>query len=512
MAHEKRHRPPAVTPGEPATRKIIDSWEPRSTPASLTKLRSTLRFLFSVAANREHAGSSARGKQFQFDRLRLAQIVLGLPLVLVGMIGLAVGVTPVARAADSIGAIPLNDLGGGTYKGFTGGLYPSGSNAIPAAHLTAGMQRRSEIRRLNAAGQPSATGKIAFISVGISNTSQEFCATLGTTKCKSWTFMGQAARDPQVNHNSLRLVNGAQGGADALTWEASTAQNYARLQTRLLDSSLTERQVQVAWVKLANSQAAPYLPDPNADAYVLERRLGNVLRAMKVRYPNLKQVFLSSRTYGGYSGTGPKGDPKAYEMGFAVKWLVKAQIDQINNGGTQVDPRAGNLNYNSGAAPWIAWGPYLWADGINPRSDGLTWQRSDFQDDGIHPSASGETKVANMLMTFFKTSQLTSSWFLSDGAPAPTDTVGPQTNLTAPTSGATVSGSVTVRLNATDSSGIVNVYLLVDGVVVATDSTSPHSFVWDSRQFSNGSHSLKVWAEDGAGNIGQAGVTVTVSN
>jgi lysophospholipase L1-like esterase len=59
-------------------------------------------------------------------------------------------------------------------------------------------------------------------------------------------------------------------------------------------------------------------------------------------------------------------------------------------------------------APWIAWGPYLWADGVEPRSDGLVWLCEDVNpNDGIHPSQSGETKVADMLVEFFTESRFT---------------------------------------------------------------------------------------------------------
>ena len=61
--------------------------------------------------------------------------------------------------------------------------------------------------------------------------------------------------------------------------------------------------MQVAWVKVANAQPSVSLPTASADAYQLEIQTGNIVRAMKVRYPNLEMVFLSSRIYAGYATT-----------------------------------------------------------------------------------------------------------------------------------------------------------------------------------------------------------------
>jgi len=64
-------------------------------------------------------------------------------------------------------------------------------------------------------------------------------------------------------------------------------------------------------------------------------------------------------------------------------------------------------------APWVGWGPYLWANGLLARSDGLVWSCQDFQSDGLHPQrTTGSEKDANMLMNFFKTTDVTAPWFL----------------------------------------------------------------------------------------------------
>lgn len=308
--------------------------------------------------------------------------------------------------------VPLNDLGTGSYLGFQGGLYPNGSNTMPAAHRNAGISKAQQVRTLDANGNPSPSGKYVLLSIGMSNTTQEFCAASGS-QCAPYSFMGQAAADPQVNHTQLMIVDGARGGQTADKWTSPTSVNYDGIRDNKLGPlGLTEMQVQVVWVKVANAGPRFSLPAANADAYLLVSQQGSIVRALKARYPKLRQVFFSSRIYAGYATSPLNPEPYAYESGFGVKWVIQAQITQAAGGG--VDPRAGNLNYNNVAA-WMAWGPYLWADGLNPRSDGLTWAPADFGADGTHPSVSGRQKVGSMLLNFFKTSPHTACWFVVGG-------------------------------------------------------------------------------------------------
>ncbi|HKA15406.1 MAG TPA: hypothetical protein VKH41_10355 [Myxococcota bacterium] len=318
-------------------------------------------------------------------------------------------------SATSVGRTPLDDLGAGLYLGqFQGGLYPGGSNTVPASHAAEGRTRAAAVQPLDASGQPSESGRYVLLSLGMSNTTQEFCSQPSTEPCNSWTFMGRAAAHPAVNHGALVIVNGARGGQDASTWDDPRDSNYDFVRdSRLAPKGLIEAQVQVVWIKEANAGPTASLPAANADARNLEASLGNIVRAVHIRYANAKIVFLSSRIYAGYADTTLNPEPYAYESGFAVKWLVEAQIRQMAGGG--IDPTAGDLDFGS-AAPWLAWGPYLWANGTTPRSDGLVWNCADLESDGTHPAQSGEAKVADRLLAFMLASPFAAPWFRASNA------------------------------------------------------------------------------------------------
>jgi hypothetical protein len=309
-----------------------------------------------------------------------------------GLVGLPRGAyAQCTGTLTSTGIEPLNDLGAGLYlSGHAGGLYPGGLDTRPPEHLAAGIDRAERLvvpRRGGGEADP-AGGAIGLIAVGMSNTSQEFSV-----------FLSRANADPARNPQ-LVIVNGAQGGRAAEDWAGSEAP-WEVLAARVAGAGLTALQVQVVWMKHANRMPSR-LGAFEAHARSLQADLEAILRRLKAEYPNLRLAFLSSRTraYTAAAG-GLNPEPYAYESGFAVRWTIEGQL-----GGRE------DLSYATEAAPWLSWGPYLWIDGERPRSDGLTWQAADLQNDCTHPSASGSRKVADQLLTFFKCDPAAAPWFL----------------------------------------------------------------------------------------------------
>jgi len=310
--------------------------------------------------------------------------------------------------------IPSTDLPARTYYGNAGGIYPGGINQPPTQHDSVARARRNLIKPLDVNGDESPFGKYVLLSIGMSNATQEWCSQNSGPPCAPWTFMGKAATDPTINHYSLVIVNGAADGQDAPAWTSPSSASYDRIKLgRLAPLGLSENQVQVVWVKLDDQKPSLSLPADSADANILLTNLALVMRALRVRYPYLRLVFLSSRIYGGYATTDLNPEPYAYESGFSVKWLIESQINEMR--GQPPNPRVGTLNYTSKAAPLILWGPYMWANGTTARSDGLSWERADFEEDGMHPSQSGEAKVSQRLIDFFKNSPYTRCWFVTSG-------------------------------------------------------------------------------------------------
>ncbi len=91
----------------------------------------------------------------------------------------------------------------------------------------------------------------------------------------------------------------------------------------------------------------------------------------------------------------------------------------------------------------------------------------------------------------------------------PTDSTPPAVIITSPAMGSTVSGNVSVLVNASDNVGVVKVALYVNGALTATSTAPPFTTKWNSRKAKPGAHTLQVTAYDAAGNAG-ASVAVTV--
>ena len=90
----------------------------------------------------------------------------------------------------------------------------------------------------------------------------------------------------------------------------------------------------------------------------------------------------------------------------------------------------------------------------------------------------------------------------------------PTVSITAPASGATVSGTVSVTANASSSIGVASVQFQLDSANVGgLVTTAPYSYSWNTTTAANGSHTLRAIAKDTAGtSTTSATVTVTVSN
>lgn len=310
----------------------------------------------------------------------------------------------------SVGFIPLMDMSASqTYQGEEGGLYGNGQNSLPSTHphMQIAAQEIQQIQPRDASGTiDEQNGKIGFISLGMSNTFQEF-----------GKFTELYDNDPQKS-NKVVLLNGAFYGKTANVWaypeqwadeHPDPWVNY--FNTAISNAGLTKAQVQVVWVKLTN--AVPIYPDDNFPVFSqkLQDDVAVVVKRIKSDYPNVKVVYFSSRIYGGYSPDPLSPEPSAYESAFAFKWLIQ---DQIAGGGTTT------TTYDN--SPVLLWGPYIWADGLIPRSDGLTYTCDDLTD-GVHPSTSGRIKVADEMYEFFTQDALANIWFTGTGTlPTPTPT------------------------------------------------------------------------------------------
>jgi hypothetical protein len=293
--------------------------------------------------------------------------------------------------------VALTDLGTGTYLGSEGGLYLNGSNVMPSSHDADGVAFAQSIQPLDANGNPDPNGKYALMSMGMSVTFDTFLK-----------FVQNSTADPSVN-KSLVFVPAAQPRLGAVDWANINSAAWTDTFNYFLpQSGVTAQQVVAAWVESVDANPHGAFP---GDMATLQSEYETAAQLLHTEFPNLKLAFFSSREYGAYENGLPHGgdkEPFAYQSAFAVRGMIQDQLNGV-----------AAMNYKSAngpvVAPWVAWGPYLWADGLIARGDGLVWPCYYFESDGQHPSSKtgGSEQDANMLLNFLKTDDAAAPWFLA---------------------------------------------------------------------------------------------------
>ncbi|MBZ5721595.1 MAG: hypothetical protein LAO03_14545 [Acidobacteriia bacterium] len=312
-------------------------------------------------------------------------------------------------------------------------------------------------------------------------------------KSAAWSFINKAKINPDVNP-SLVFVDCAEIGAVAGVWlddhtnfpphiNTGAYTNCNNILARWPGGGIDPAEVQVVLLKNADSgetgapNPLPLVELPSSgfsgctgivstpyDACILEEYLTQIAQNLLKDPPGdtykvfsgVKQLFVHTRIDGHYANPDPlvsplNPEPHAYETGFAVKWLIQAQVDDVNTPGiSHVFP--GPLDYTTTPpeAPWMDWGAYMWASDTRipcphcpipsvpqPNATPLTWQQQvagpsycvsggsglecDFQaksgshTDNTHPSLCGRSKTSDEMMYFFCNSPYTKPWFTVAG-------------------------------------------------------------------------------------------------
>jgi len=95
----------------------------------------------------------------------------------------------------------------------------------------------------------------------------------------------------------------------------------------------------------------------------------------------------------------------------------------------------------------------------------------------------------------------------------PPDITPPQVSIANPaTNNATVSGIVSIQVNALDNKGVSKVEFYIGNILKSTDSSSPYVYAWDTAGVANGPCAIVVIASDTSSNRSTAQINVNVAN
>lgn len=293
--------------------------------------------------------------------------------------------------------IPIPDMTGEKFRGFSGGLYGNGTNIKPKNHEIDIVSTINNINPLDKEGSISNNGRIIMIGVGASNPRTEFNE-----------FVKNCNQANELN-KYVSFVNTCIGGQGIQKMNDINDNYWKQAKKIISDSNYSEKQVQIAWIETDNTQN-PDTSFPQA-AVALMNEYQKLLATLKYHFPNLKICYVSARGYSGWvSGDMTVGrgllHPRDYYNGWALRFLIDS-----------VMTNKGRFTYSGKDAqiPLTTWGSYLWTNGSEKRSDGFTINcETDIGPDGLHLTSFGEQKMGKLIFDTFASDSLMRMWMFNN--------------------------------------------------------------------------------------------------
>ena len=284
---------------------------------------------------------------------------------------------------------PLMDMGNQFYHGFRGGLYPNGSNAPSGIYAKDLTRFAKAIVPLNTAGtEDSINGRVVFISIGAS-----------TCNIMMETLIEKTMGNPLTNPK-LKMASCTSGSTSVNEIMDSTSNYWKVANRKMKDSSITAQQVQVIYMETDDSVQTNIFPDRPLRTKV---EFQQALRLFKIRFPNIKLVYLLGRASAFKEERKNKvsnTEPCPYFNGWACKWVIEDQINQV--AGTEYKGK-------KAVSPLVTWGWYEWGNSI-PRSDGFTWTVNETSD-SLHANDAGADSLATRFQNFLLTDRNARIWY-----------------------------------------------------------------------------------------------------
>ncbi len=243
-----------------------------------------------------------------------------------------------------------------------------------AAHTDAGLLAKAEIVHRDAAGNPSAAGKIALLTIGMSNCKVVADAVYNAHKNDPLKFPGSI------------IVNGCFNGQTANNFANPNDPVWADVASAVAYRGLTNLQVQAVWIVMTQKEPLTY------GAMTEFQLRDDIAYNVKAKYPNVVVGLLSPLTYMGYSDDGVNStrlpEPYVHDDSIMMASIVEA-----------------------GGWPFYVMFHDQWSNGLIANSrTGQTWACTDVLADGIHPSDSGKRKLRDLFLTRTKADPVFTGW------------------------------------------------------------------------------------------------------